>query len=68
MTRVAILGTGMSGFGAAHRLRGWERGAVRGIAKVADRVVLRASPPAQACRRLGLSQAYLYARATEAQA
>lgn len=56
-----------AGLSGAERLRGWEQGAVRGIAKVADRVVLRASPPAQACRRLGLPQAYLYAKENEAQ-
>lgn len=57
-----------SGLGSADRLRGWERGLLRGMAKAADRVVLRAAPPAQACVRLGLSPAYLYGREIEAQA
>jgi uncharacterized protein (DUF2236 family) len=43
-------------------LRRWERGLVRLIGAVADRVVLPASPAVQSCRRLGLPAGHLYRR------
>jgi uncharacterized protein (DUF2236 family) len=54
-----------AGLGDASRLRGWERRVVRGMATIADRVALRAAPPAQACRRLGLPPDYLHRARTE---
>jgi uncharacterized protein (DUF2236 family) len=50
------------GLGAAFGLRRWERGLVRLIGAVADRVVLPASPAVQSCRRLGLPAGHLYRR------
>ncbi len=37
-----------------------ERAAVRALGLVADRLVLRSAPAIQSCRRLGLSDTYLY--------
>ncbi|HEX5935603.1 MAG TPA: oxygenase MpaB family protein, partial [Pseudorhizobium sp.] len=54
-TRLAI--------GADYRLSTPERMAVTFAAKTADRLLLRSSPPVQACRRLGLPDDYLYRRA-----
>jgi uncharacterized protein (DUF2236 family) len=45
-----------------HGLRAWERPLVRAAGAVADRLVLRTSPAAQACRRLGLPQDHLFRR------
>jgi uncharacterized protein (DUF2236 family) len=44
-----------------HGLRGWERSLLRRVGALADRVVIRTAPAAQACRRLGLPVDYLYA-------
>lgn len=46
--------------GGGHGLNGWQRRLVRLSAALADRVVLRAAPPALSCKRLGLSTDYLY--------
>jgi uncharacterized protein (DUF2236 family) len=43
-------------------LRPWERRVVRHSGAAADRVLVRAGPAAQACRRLGLPEDYLYTR------
>jgi len=48
------------GLTAAHGLGRAERILVKMAGAVADRIVLPDSPPAQACRRLGLPKAYLY--------
>ena len=48
------------GIDAAYRLSGRERIAVRLAASAADRLLLKSSPPVQACRRLGLPDDYLY--------
>ena len=50
------------GIGAEYRLSTRERMAVGLAAKAADRLLLRSSPPVQACRRLGLPDDYLYRR------
>ncbi|NML15951.1 oxygenase MpaB family protein [Azohydromonas caseinilytica] len=50
------------GLGTRWGLRPWERGLVILLARGADRVLLRSSPPVQACRRLGLPDDYLYSR------
>ena len=50
------------GLGAGFGLRRWERGLVRGLAWLADRVVLRRSPAVQSCLRLGLPAGHLYRR------
>jgi uncharacterized protein (DUF2236 family) len=42
------------------RLALWQRTLVRQSGKLADRIVLREAPPAQACQRLGLRSDYLY--------
>jgi uncharacterized protein (DUF2236 family) len=41
-------------------LRPWESPPVRLAGAVADRLILRTSPPVQACLRLGLPAEYLY--------
>jgi uncharacterized protein (DUF2236 family) len=46
--------------GESGQLTGWQRILVRKSGALADRIVLREAPPAQACRRLGLSADYLY--------
>lgn len=46
--------------GPEYRLSAAERLAVRFAAKSADRLLLKSSPPVQACRRLGLPDDYLY--------
>jgi uncharacterized protein (DUF2236 family) len=46
--------------GGRGRLSGWQRKLVRNSGALADRIVLRAAPPALACRRLGLAADYLY--------
>lgn len=43
-----------------HRLRSWERPLVQAMGTAAGRMVLRSSPAVQACRRLGLSDDWLY--------
>lgn len=43
-------------------LRPFEGRVVRRMARRADRLVLRSSPAAQSCKRLGLSEDYLYRR------
>ena len=47
--------------GAAWRLRPWERAIVSLVGRMSDHVILPFSPPAQACRRLGLPRSYLTA-------
>ncbi|HMA00161.1 MAG TPA: oxygenase MpaB family protein [Steroidobacteraceae bacterium] len=49
------------GLTAAHGLRPGEGILVRMAGAVADRIVLPDSPPSQACHRLGLPKAYLFA-------
>jgi uncharacterized protein (DUF2236 family) len=41
-------------------LRGWEKALVRAMGALADRIVLRDGPAAQACLRLGLPAHHLY--------
>lgn len=48
--------------GRRYRLRPFEGAIVRRLGRRADRLVLRSAPPAQACRRLGLPEDYLYRR------
>lgn len=48
------------GLGRPWDLKGWERRLVRAIGAAADRLVIPAAPPAQACLRLGLPAGYLY--------
>lgn len=50
------------GLGARHGLKPWEHHIVRGLAKASDRLLLDSSPPAEACKRLGLSSKYLLQR------
>jgi uncharacterized protein (DUF2236 family) len=50
------------GLGPAFSLRGWQRGLVRLLGGLADRVVLPGSPAVQSCRRLGLPAGHLYRR------
>lgn len=46
----------------AWNLPGWQAHAIRRAGALADRIPLRAGPAAQACRRLGLPESYLYGR------
>jgi len=48
------------GLDARRGLQGLERGLVKSIARLADRVVLPGSAPAQSCMRLGLPATFLY--------
>jgi uncharacterized protein (DUF2236 family) len=48
------------GLAETWELRPWHRAVIRRIGALADRVVLGAGPSAQACRRLGLPEDYLY--------
>ena len=48
------------GLGAKWSLGGWERRIVRLAAGLGERLMLRASPAVQACRRLGLPDDYLW--------
>jgi len=50
------------GLGPGFGLRRWQRGLVRLLGAVADRVVLPGSPAVQSCRRLGLPAGHLYRR------
>nr|CAD6410368.1 hypothetical protein REQ54_00733 [Rhizobium sp. Q54] len=50
------------GIGTEYRLSTHERIVVGLAAKAADKLLLRSSPPVQACRRLGLPDDYLYRR------
>ena len=50
------------GLDARHGLRPFEKPIVRRMARRADRLLLRSSPPAQACLRLGLPADFLYDR------
>ena len=50
------------GLDARHGLRPWEHRIVRGLGKASDRLLLASSPPAEACKRLGLSPKYLLQR------
>ncbi len=50
------------GVAATFGLRFWQRPLVRLAGALADRVMLRSSPAAQACLRLGLPADYLYRR------
>jgi uncharacterized protein (DUF2236 family) len=43
------------GLDARYGLRRFEAGFIRRLGKLADRIVLASSPPAEACKRLGLS-------------
>jgi uncharacterized protein (DUF2236 family) len=43
------------GLDAAYGLRSWEAGFVRVLGRLSDRIVIPATPVAQACKRLGLS-------------
>jgi uncharacterized protein (DUF2236 family) len=45
-----------------HGLNALEVGLVRQIGAFADRLVLEINPAVQACRRMGLSENYLYSR------
>ena len=45
-----------------HRLGARERRVIGWVGRLLDRVPLPFAPPAQACRRLGLSAGHLYAR------
>ena len=48
------------GLGPAWSLKPHERPLLRAVGGAADRLVLREAPPAQACRRLGLPEDWLY--------
>jgi uncharacterized protein (DUF2236 family) len=48
------------GLDARRGMQGLERGLVKSIARLADRVVLPGSAPAQSCTRLGLPATFLY--------
>lgn len=48
--------------GEHESLRPWQRHAVRRLGQLSDRVLLRSTPAVQACRRMGLSDDYLYRR------
>lgn len=48
------------GLGSDLGLSPWQRRLVGWAGAVADRIVLRSSPPVQSCRRLGLPADYLY--------
>jgi uncharacterized protein (DUF2236 family) len=50
------------GLGSDWSLSGWQRATVRSAGAAADRLMLRASPSVQSCRRLGLPDDYLYRR------
>ncbi len=50
------------GLSARFGLRPFERPIVERLARRGERYLLRSSPPAQACRRLGLPEDYLYRR------
>ncbi|WP_129792864.1 oxygenase MpaB family protein [Sphingosinicella sp. CPCC 101087] len=50
------------GLGADWGLRGWERRLVRLLGGSGERLLIRASPAVQACRRLGLPDDYLWTR------
>lgn len=52
----------MLGLGRRYGLRPLEGRLVRRLGRRADRLVLRSAPAAQACRRLGLPEDYLYRR------
>lgn len=54
------------GLGSAYGLRPLEKVVVRRMARRAERLFLRSGPPAQACRRIGLPEDYLYAKAGRA--
>jgi uncharacterized protein (DUF2236 family) len=48
------------GLDAKWDLSGWQRRLVRSAGGIADRIPLGGSPPVEACRRLGLPEAYLF--------
>ncbi len=50
------------GLGPAYGLRPFEGRIVRRMGRRADRLILRSGPAATSCRRLGLSEGYLYRR------
>lgn len=52
----------ITGLDRRHGLRPFEDKLVRRMARRADRLLLRSSPPAQSCMRLGLPADYLYDR------
>lgn len=51
------------GLGVSYRLRAFEPALIRSLGKLSDYVVLPSSPPAEACRRLGLPLSCLYGSA-----
>jgi len=51
---------GILGLDARYGLKRWEAPLVRFAGRVADRIVLKSAPPAQACARMGLPASYLY--------
>jgi hypothetical protein len=51
------------GLDASYGLRSLEPAMVRSLGKLSDQVVLPSSPPAEACRRLGLPLSSLYGTA-----
>ncbi len=55
------------GLGPAFGLRPFEGRIVRRMGRRADRLILRSGPAALSCRRLGLSEGYLYRRDGKAQ-
>ena len=44
------------------RLKNWQRKLIRVTGRIADKVVLKATPAVQSCQRLGLPENYLYRR------
>ncbi len=51
------------GLDASHGLRSWEATLVRRLGRLSDRIAIPSAPPAQACKRLGLSASFLYRKA-----
>ncbi|WOX04004.1 oxygenase MpaB family protein [Microbulbifer pacificus] len=49
------------------RLKNWERRLIRLTGRLADRLVIKASPAVHACQRLGLPENYLYRSARNVQ-
>jgi hypothetical protein len=50
------------GLGEGWSLAPWQRSLVCRAGDAADRLILSTNPAVQACRRLGLSDEFLYAR------
>lgn len=51
------------GLDASYGLRSWEKGFVRTLGRISDRVAIPSAPPAQACKRLGIPVSTLYRKA-----